>query len=248
MNFEENYEFGVIAESAISRWLIANDRLILPAYEKEKDSGKGPRLLGKEELVAPDMLVFSKGQLVWVEAKHKTVFTWHGLTHQWTTGIDRRHYQQYLQVVQVTKLPLWILFFHGCDKADAKDIERWPDCPKECPTGLFGNTIDKLKDKVNHEHDNWGRHGMVYWAHCNLEQYATLEQMKPFLPKEKPTEPVISYDQFCELERLFERFPAQNKDQFWRWLSERCKQTISKLEQIRQTDFAMVRDFFVRKI
>jgi hypothetical protein len=38
------------------------------------------------------------------------------------------------------------------------------DSPSESPRGLFGNNINYLREHVNHTHQNWGRHGMVYWA------------------------------------------------------------------------------------
>lgn len=54
----------------------------------------------------------------------------------------------------------------------------WPDCPAECPVGLFGATIEVLCRKENHTDMRWGRHGMVYWAHQTFLQLAALKEIK----------------------------------------------------------------------
>ncbi len=52
------------------------------------------------------------------------------------------------------------------------DDEPWP-----CPTGLFGHMLSHLVSHVHHTHDNWAN-GMVYWAHQQLHQIATLEDVR----------------------------------------------------------------------
>ena len=96
-SFGSNLAFGQIAETAISKWFIKRGYLVLPVYEKEIDTGKGPRVFSTEgEYVAPDLFVIkNERQFYWIEAKHKTVFTWHRITGKWTTGIDRNHYHSY---------------------------------------------------------------------------------------------------------------------------------------------------------
>jgi len=146
---------------------------VLPIYDIEYDTGKGPRIFGSDGgLVAPDLLVINHNGVLWIEAKHKTVFTWHRNTKRWTTGIDRNHYEQYLKVQDAIGWPVWLLFLHRCSTPDVRD-RRY--CPEKCPTGLFGQQLSILKKKENHRHGNWGPSGMVYWWHESLRELASIE-------------------------------------------------------------------------
>lgn len=163
--------YGQLGESKIAMWLKRNGRLVLPAYEKEIDNGKGPRLFcGNGDLVVPDMLVLSGDKVSWIEAKHKSVFTWHRNTNRWTTGVSKRHYIDYLEVARITPWPVWLLFLHEKDSEPARN-EPWP-----CPVGLFGQELSILNQCINHESDKWGG-GMVYWAHKNLKLLASLREI-----------------------------------------------------------------------
>lgn len=74
--FAQTLEFGKIGESDIAYWLRDRNNCVLPIYEKEIDEGKGPRLFSPNgEHIVPDMLVLP--EVEWIEAKHKSVFTWH---------------------------------------------------------------------------------------------------------------------------------------------------------------------------
>lgn len=183
--FQNQLAFGQIAETDIARWLLARGNILLPIYDKEISTGKGPRVFFQGgDYIAPDLLIVKgAGGLRWIEAKHKTVFTWHRISKRWTTGIDRHHYKQYLLVRDQVGLPVWLLFLHECSMPSTEDLRR--GCPETCPTGLFGGDLDWLKTIENHQHENHGRTGMVYWAHENLEQphkslkrLATLEEVR----------------------------------------------------------------------
>ena len=161
MSFEDSLREGLLGESAITKWLNARGCSVLPAYEIEQSHGKGPRLFtpGKQ-LVSPDLLCINKDKTIcWIEAKIKTAFTWHRKSKTWQTGIDRRHWQDYQQVAVITCIPVWLLFLHRPGN-NAKDT---PD-GMESPHGLFGNDITVLAKSVDHEHDNYGPSGMVYWS------------------------------------------------------------------------------------
>jgi len=186
MSFTENLKYGKVAEGLIAQWLMARGNSILPVYEIEKSTGKGPQLFSADsEHVAPDMVVFSCKGVMWVEAKHKTVFTWHRNTEQWTTGIDLRHYDDYMQVAKQTKLPVWLMFFHR-EKNPSENDRRFK-CPPECPTGLFGGNLRNLISKehhrslsISHERDGYlghGKSGMVYWSHDDLKLLASKEEV-----------------------------------------------------------------------
>lgn len=171
MDFNQSLAYGQAGETAIANWFRRKGYSVLPIYEKIMDTGKGPTLFLPEnqKLIAPDMFVFSKDNQWWIEAKHKTAFTWHRKTQKWTTGIDVHHYEDYLMVNDLTPWPVWLLFLHGGGQAK--------DSPPDSPAGLFGNTLEILRKTENHRHENWGKYGMVYWAHDSLRLVATLKDV-----------------------------------------------------------------------
>lgn len=155
----------------------------MPAYEIEVSHGKGPQLFSQgTELVAPDMLCFTSDGIVWIEAKHKTRFTWYRKTRNWLTGVDLRHYNDYLHVSERTDLPVWLLFYHRTATPSAEDLSH--GCPEQCPTGLFGGDIKHLAQNIDHEcgPKTWetghGSSGMVYWAADALKRLAPCEDVQ----------------------------------------------------------------------
>lgn len=170
--FNQKIQVGAIGQSKIAKWFCGRGGLVLPVYEKEIDDGKGPRLFMMDgELIAPDMLVFNKGKIYWIEAKHKSVFSWHRISGRWVTGIDVRHYNDYLQIAELLSYPVWLMFLHQ----NSFLLDR--NEPYPCPTGLFGEDINVLRSKENHRSSLYGKEGMVYWAHSNLKRLATLEEV-----------------------------------------------------------------------
>jgi hypothetical protein len=172
--FNETLARGQLGESLIANWCKARGNSVLPVYEKEIDTGKGPRFFTPEgQLVAPDMFVMPS--MHWIEAKHKSVFTWHRISRKWVTGIDRNHYADYCRVLEISRRPVWLLFLHRSSQPDARDLQH--GCPSKCPTGLFGGNLKTLMRNINHEHANHGRHGMVYWASETLKFLAPVEEL-----------------------------------------------------------------------
>ena len=168
--FNKPLVIGRVGESRIARWLIRQGYSVLPVYEKEMDSGKGPQLFTLDrQLIAPDMLAFKDSDVRWIEAKTKTVFSWHRKTERWVTGIDLKHYRHYIEVALRSPWPVWLLFLH--------EQARTNEGNGICPTGLFGNELLCLADKENHQSDRWGNGGMVYWAHDTLKLLAKLENV-----------------------------------------------------------------------
>lgn len=173
MSFHEQLQTGLIGEGRISRWLIGRGNMVLPAYEVETHHGKGPRLFTEEgPIISPDLLVFGNNGVRWIEAKTKSAFTWHRISQTWQTGIDRRHWREYLRVAMITPFQVWLLFLH-CPNGLAKDT---PD-GLTSPTGLFGNTIEKLNATIHHEHENHGPSGMVYWDLSSLRKIADYDSV-----------------------------------------------------------------------
>tara|TARA_Y100000310_G_scaffold294855_1_gene325683 strand:- start:743 stop:1267 length:525 start_codon:yes stop_codon:yes gene_type:complete len=159
-NFEQRLTEGKQGESYISNWFKQRGFNIIPIYEKEIHEGKGPTLFlsSGPELVAPDLLVFKENKIIWIEAKHKNAFSWYRNKGIWTTGIDQRHFNEYVKVSKLVQWPLWILFLHRGGLA--KDT---PGRFEESPRGLFGQDIKELIQCIDHKSMKWGSSGMVYW-------------------------------------------------------------------------------------
>ena len=156
MSFRAQYEHGKVAESAIARWLMSRGNAVMPVYEILDQQYKGPQLFTlKGGIIAPDMLAFCGTEMLWVEAKHKTGFTWWRKGGVFETGIDLHHFAEYQRVASVTGRPVWVLFLHKGGQAK--------DSPPS-PSGLFGNEVKVLAANESHRDPRWGKHGMVYWT------------------------------------------------------------------------------------
>jgi len=172
VTFAEQLKAGQAGESVIARWLRGRGCTVLPVYEKILDTGKGPHLfLPNESVVAPDLFVFKGVDAWWMEAKTKTAFTeQRNDGRKWVTGIDHHHYLQYLKVNDMTPWPVWLLFLQmGGEAIGAKRGGS--------PAGLFGGTLDKLKNKIHHFDPRWGKHGMDYWEYGTLTLLAELDEV-----------------------------------------------------------------------
>ena len=170
MSFENTLSEGLAGESVITRWLNQQGCHVLPAYEVSQNRGKGPRLFtASEQLIAPDLLCLNDTKVFWVECKTKAAFVWHRLSETWRTGLDLRHWQDYLKVEDTTGIPVWLLFLHKPGSL-AKDTPEG----MQSPHGLYGESLAKLRDNVHHEHTNHGSSGMVYWELETLTKYANV--------------------------------------------------------------------------
>lgn len=173
--FNQSLVIGQMGESQIAQWMRSRGWHILPAYEKEIDNGKGPRLFTAHggQLIAPDLLALRGGRFVWIEAKHKEHFTWYRKEQAFQTGIDKRHFDDYVRVADKTGLEVWVMFLHRSDQTWIEDVRQ--GAPVKCPTGLFRQrvrTMDACK-RYGHQHAN----GMYYWSVDQLEKIATLAEV-----------------------------------------------------------------------
>jgi hypothetical protein len=168
MSFERQLAKGMLGEDEISQWLIRRGYSILPAYQIIQDHGKGPRLFTPAgKLVSPDLLAFNGEKTIWIEAKTKSAFSWHRITQKWTTGIDRRHWLDYVEVDATSPFRVAIAFLHR-EGSLAKDT---PDGMRS-PYGLYAGLVSKLKTCINHQSESYGTSGMVYWAEESLSLIA----------------------------------------------------------------------------
>ena len=173
-SFQANLAFGQQAETEVAKWLMRRGYSILPVYDIEYDTGKGPRLFSQgSQIIAPDALVWRAGKCTWVECKRKTCFSWHRKSSSWVTGIDRCHWSHYQRIAAVTGIDVWILFLHGSSRPDHRDVMH--GCPDSCPSGLFGQSLAILEGCINHVHANYGKSGMVYWRHASLVLLSSLD-------------------------------------------------------------------------
>lgn len=196
MTFEESLQIGQMGETAIARWLRNKGHTVLPVYEKVIDTGKGPQLFLPDGcLVAPDMLIYRGDKVLWIESKYKTRFSWYGKGRNWVTGIDLRHYNDYLKVDQLSPWPVWLLFLHIETEPSISDLDRWK-CPSSCPAGLFGSTLKSLQATESHRSDRHGKTGMVYWSIGNLKKIAELYEV---CPEYKPVQPAKQMTLFAEV-------------------------------------------------
>lgn len=181
-DFSRTLATGKVAEGRIARYFIESKGCsVMPVYEMEKARGKGPQVFTPTRgIIAPDMFVF-KNEAIWVEAKHKTVFSWYWKERCWCTGIDLRHYKDYLAIEDESLWPVWLAFLHVSDIPREEDIAR--GCPEVCPTGLFANSLAYLREHEHHQcapgngDNGWGRSGMVYWQMESLKLIAPLWQV-----------------------------------------------------------------------
>lgn len=189
LKFSDALEQGQLGESLIAQWFRRRGWHVLPAYEKEIDNGKGPRLflaagLSDAQLIVPDLLCIKGKEFIWIEAKHKTRFSWYGKKGYFVTGIDKRHFHDYLKVAELTQRPVWILFLHKESHTWEEDVRKW-NAPRTCPTGLFGANIhsinpvgDSKRERYSHDSNEYGLTGMYYWRpHKHLRCIATLDDV-----------------------------------------------------------------------
>ncbi len=173
-DFYTHLQTGRVGESLIANWFKRQGYNILPVYEIEYNTGKGPRMFTAKftELVAPDMMVFKYAipiNFFWVEAKHKTAFSWNRKLGVWVTGIDTRHYNDYLKVKETTGLDVLVLFL----QRGGGDLNN-PGGTTEA--GLFGGEISYLSGCVSHQ---WKEppNVMTYWAKDSLKFYAPYNEV-----------------------------------------------------------------------
>lgn len=189
--FQQRLATGQAAESVIARWLRARGYQILPVYGTQGRNFKGPRLFGEHELVAPDLIVFKGRKSFWVECKSKGGSTWYrgggDLSKAgWQTGISLGYWCDYLNVSELTGLPVWLMFFQPNGKPAERDLQQ--GAPNTCPTGLFAGEISKLKTCIDHtcnpasnplpESGGWGVSGMVYWRIEHLRLLASVDEVR----------------------------------------------------------------------
>jgi hypothetical protein len=181
-------QFGTKGEEVIAKWFGSKGYMILPTSQIETIKN-GPRIFSATaQVVSPDLIVFDNKEMRWIEAKTKSHFAWYRIGQRWTTGIDLKYYNEYLNLAKSSPSPVWLMFLHISDTPSVEDLNM--NCPKTCPAGLFGDDILSLDGKIDHKYDTSGQRtragnlyggsgGMVYWCVSSLKKLATLEEVLP---------------------------------------------------------------------
>ena len=189
MSFGRQLKKGLLGEGEISQFLIGQGYSVLPAYEVEIGSGKGPRLFTADgPLVAPDMLVFDAVKVFWVEAKTKSGWSYFRLTGTAQDGIDTKHWKSYVEVQRKLPWDVWVLFLHREAKWDRfAETDATPP-----PPGLYGSSVPNLETTIHHESPRHAS-GMVYWnGGVPLRLLARYEDGKIVAMRRGSTEPLTS--------------------------------------------------------
>jgi hypothetical protein len=190
--FAKKLKTGQLGESLIAKWLNSKGWFVVPVYEIEINSGKGPRVFApdNERIIAPDIFAVNplRSRVRFIECKHKTVFTWHRISQKWQTGIDLKHWADYLKLSDKTGVDTWLLFLHRQSTPSLIDIHY--GCPTASPVGLFGQSIKTLKDKGRKD-DRYAK-GMIYWNHGHLQKLAHLEEVTRLDPALAQSEEIAS--------------------------------------------------------
>lgn len=162
--FSEALAVGHAGETQIAKWLVSRGNTVVPAYEIEIQRGKGPRVYSPAgPIVAPDLCVIRGGRVIWVEAKHKTTFTWRRNRPgpRWETGVDLHHWREYQRVQKATGAPVWLLFLHRESEPAPQDRPHVP-AGETSPVGLFGICMDQAVECARISDQYAG--GMAYWG------------------------------------------------------------------------------------
>ena len=189
--FADNLRRGQVAEGLIAHWLRRRGNHVLPAYQIEQDAGKGPALHMAEgdSLVTPDLLAFTPaGRFVWIEAKSKSAATWYRKGRCWQTGLDARHWRDYVAVSERTGLDVWLLFV--LEQAQPWHYDAAHGAPSTAPIGLYGERIDAMVGLLAggtqaHASDAYAR-GMVYWDVAALRFLASMADLSAGVQEQAP--------------------------------------------------------------
>lgn len=167
MTFAEALKIGQTGESIISKWIQRKGFSVMPVYEESYNKYKGPMVFTTSGgLVAPDMFVFNDKRAFWIEAKNKSAFSWYRKKERWTTGIDTRHFNDYVSIAESSSIPILLTFIQHNGIAKGDEVQG--------PTGLYWHTVRWLKTHMSHTHDS---PPMIYWAEKTLKFVCTLEQL-----------------------------------------------------------------------
>ena len=173
-------------EKILKAYFINRGYAVCQTEEGLSGQYKGPRIDTPDgELIKPDLFLMKwkddGPRVFWIDVKDKAVFTWHRITSCWCTGIDTRCYESYTALATGSGVHVFLFFLHEISTPNAIDL-AYPECPKQCPTGLF---LVNVMTPINHSFKG-GNNGlpMVYWAHAQLKKIIEIKELKEIVGEE----------------------------------------------------------------
>ena len=107
-NFSDMLAFGEEGEHEVAKYLISKGVNVLPLYQFMNDHA--PYILSTErKVVSPDLICFRKDCFM-VEVKTKN--QWVKFNGTVETGIDRRLYNHYKTIQELTRKEVYVIFNH----------------------------------------------------------------------------------------------------------------------------------------
>lgn len=128
-DFSEKLAFGEEGERLVASFLMGRGASVLPLYQYQ--STRAPLVFSRRSrIIAPDLYVWRVGKDYHAECKRKT--RWVRFTGQLETGLNKRHFNSYLELIERTNREVVCFFLHE----------------REEPTGLYCGALRKLSASV----------------------------------------------------------------------------------------------------
>lgn len=170
--FNERFSAGKTAERKVAEWLRWELGRPLIQLHGDPDSLCGPKFLVKsEEYLSPDILLLDPISLC--EAKWKGHASYYGKGGKFQVSIDKKYFDDYYSIWFALGLRVNVLFWLENPTPDPAELKFDP--PPEAPTGLYGESIHRLKELIDHEGPGGvDGQGMYYWNVGDLKFVAPI--------------------------------------------------------------------------
>lgn len=138
---------------------------------------KGPRIYPpiindqskqEHEMVSPDMIIFRKKRIYYVEVKCADYCSTYGADQRYQVPISLNLYEDYCRVYDISPLDFYIFYI----------IEGNHPKLSDTPSGVFKASIGKIKKAYDHQYPNSSGKMMVYINFSCFKKFATLENLR----------------------------------------------------------------------
>lgn len=146
---------GRSGEKHVAELLQASGWYVIPSYDYTGEENKAPKMQGlASNFVIPDLDTAKDGKRKWAEVKTKAAPTLHRVTNTLEHGIDRCHYDSYLEIERITGCAVWLFVY----EEDSQCV-------------LF-NSLANLKSKARfYTGDKMRRGGMVFFPRVAFKEW-----------------------------------------------------------------------------
>ncbi len=111
-SFEEKLAFGKEGEHEVGEYFMRRGYSLLPLYQFSEDLA--PKIYNDGGvIISPDIFVAGLKKAFWVEVKTKN--RWIKYLGNLETGLNERHFNEYLRINRKTELPVYVVFNHKED-------------------------------------------------------------------------------------------------------------------------------------